>query len=235
VSAAIQLRAVCKDYPASLGPVRALADVSLVIPRGEMCAVTGPSGSGKTTLLTIIGALDRVTSGRVTVDGRELTAMSSHGLARFRIERVGFVFQNCNLIPVLTAAENIALPLGVRGVARRERQRRVLGLLELLGLREVAHRRPGELSGGQQQRVGIARALVGDPAFVLADEPTSHLDADTGRSVMAMLRAIHDQRRTTFVFSTHDPAIEALATWRLVLRSGRVLGRRPDCATECVA
>jgi putative ABC transport system ATP-binding protein len=225
----IELAGVSKRYAAAGGPVAALTDVSLWIARGAAVAVVGPSGSGKTTLLAILGGIDRATTGTVRVNGADLTTMSPRLLARFRRAHVGFIFQANNLVDVLSARENIALPLGISGLQGRERRRRVDALIDELGLGAVAGRRPPELSGGQQQRVGIARALVTEPALVLADEPTAHLDAGTAAEVMTTLRALQERRGTTLVFSTHDPAMEALAGQRCALQSGRVVA---GCAPE---
>ena len=219
----VDVRRVSKAYASPAGPVRALAAVSLSVDAGGICAMVGPSGSGKSTLLGLIGGLDRPTSGELWVCGARLDAMPARLRARFRLAHVGFIFQANNLIPILTVAENVALPLSLSPLSIRERRRRVDGLLEELDLRGLAARRPAELSGGQQQRVGIARALVLNPALVLADEPTAHLDVDTGREVMTLLRSLNDRHGTTLIFSTHDPAIEAVATQRCVLRGGRVI------------
>jgi len=219
----VRLSAVSKQYAARATPVRALREVSLHVPRGEICALVGPTGSGKSTLLAIMGGLDRPSSGRVRIDGRELSRLSGRHLASFRLARVGMVFQAHNLIPVLTAAENVALPLALQGVERGDRRRRVDRLLAELSLTEVAKHRPPELSGGQQQRVGIARALVNEPALVLADEPTASLDEKTTHEVLALLRTINTQARTTLVIATHDSTLQLLATHRVCLRAGHVV------------
>ena len=231
----IELDRVSKRYAAVATPVAALTDVSLRIEHGSVVAVVGPSGSGKTTLLGMIGGLDRPTTGSVRVGGAALEGMAPRLLARFRLAHIGFMFQGNNLIDVLTAAENIALPLSLRRVAGPDSRRRVDALVEELGLREVAARRPCELSGGQQQRVSLARALVTEPSIVLADEPTAHLDAQTALEVMRVVRTIHERRGTTLIFSTHDAAVEAVATERCVLRSGRVVAepRTEEIAAPC--
>lgn len=226
----ITVRDLYKTYAAPAGPARALRGVSLTLEAATMCAIVGPSGSGKSTLLGILGGLDCPSAGEVHVGGHALHRMSAAERARFRTARVGFVFQSNNLIPVLTAAENVALPLTLGRLTARERSLRVERLLDEVGLRELARRRPGELSGGQQQRVGIARALVTEPALVLADEPTAHLDSATGVDVMGLLRSINRSRGTAFVFSTHDAAIESIASERVTLRDGAVVppARAPE-------
>lgn len=227
----IVVRDLCKQYPTPRGMVVALGGVSFSLAAGALCAIVGPSGSGKSTLLAMMGGLDVPSSGAVCVGSFAVHRMSSAQRARFRAARVGFVFQSNNLVPVLTAAENVALPLTLRRLSARDRSLRVDALLDDLGLRDVAHHRPGELSGGQQQRVGLARALVTAPALVLADEPTAHLDSRTGREVMDVLRRMNRVRGTTFVFSTHDPAMDAIADERLALRDGviaRALQRRHE-------
>ncbi len=216
----IAVRDVHKSYATAAGLVRALRGVSFALDAGTVCSVVGPSGSGKSTLLGLIGGLDAPSAGEVQVAGHRLHAMSPPERARFRATRVGFVFQSNNLIPVLTAAENVALPLTLQRLSARERSVRVEAILDELGIRAVARQRPGELSGGQQQRVGIARALVTAPVLVLADEPTAHLDSVTALEVMSLLRTINRTRRTTFVFSTHDPAVDAIADRRIGLRDG---------------
>jgi putative ABC transport system ATP-binding protein len=219
----IAVRNVHKSYGAPAGLVRVLRGVSLTVEQRALCAIVGPSGSGKSTFLAIVGGLDAPSAGEVYVGGHALHRMSPGERARFRAAHIGFVFQSNNLIPVLTAAENVALPLSLRRLTARERSLRVERLLDEVGLRKEAGRRPAELSGGQQQRVGIARALVTGPALVLADEPTAHLDSQTGLEVMALLRTINATRGTAFVFSTHDPAIESIADARIVLRDGIVV------------
>ncbi len=226
MNAATDVRGLRKDFATATGRLAAITGMTFTVRRGAICAVVGPSGSGKTTLLTILAGLDAATAGEVWVDGYALHRMTVAQRTAFRIARVGLVFQANNLLPVLTAAENVALPLVARGVACRERTRRVEALLDRLDLRTVARHRPGELSGGQQQRVGIARALIVDPAIVLADEPTAHLDSNTGREVLHLFTAANRERGTTFIFSTHDPAIEALAGERLAIRDGATVSLR---------
>jgi putative ABC transport system ATP-binding protein len=220
---AIAVRDLHKQYPTPRGAVRALRGISFALAEGALCAIVGPSGSGKSTLLGLVGGLDSPTSGEIHVGAFALHRMSPAQRTRFRAARIGLVFQSNNLVAVLTAAENVALPLTLLRLSARERSCKVDALLEELGLREIAHQRPGELSGGQQQRVGIARALVTAPALVLADEPTAHLDSRTGREVMDVIRSTNRLRGTTFVFSTHDPAMDSIADERVVLRDGVIV------------
>ena len=191
---------------------------------GEMVAVVGRSGSGKTTLLNLLGGLDRPDAGTVHVDGTEVTALDDAGLSRLRRDRVSYVFQTFGLVPALTAAENVGVPLRLRRTPVAEREERVELLLDLVGLREHAQQRPGELSGGQQQRVAIARALAGSPRLLVADEPTGQLDAETGLAVMALLRAVVESEGVTAVVATHDPVMMSLADRVLRIADGRLEG-----------
>jgi len=202
--------------------VKALRGVSLEIARGEFLCIAGPSGSGKTTLLNLIGCLDKPTSGRILIEGQDVSELSPKELAWVRRRRLGFVFQTFNLVPVLTAYENIELPLLLVGVGASERRRRVYALLEALGISELAHHRPDEMSGGQQQRVSIARALITEPALVLADEPTANLDSETGKAIIELMHELNRTRGTTFVFSTHDPKVMERASRLVHIRDGRI-------------
>ena len=205
-------------------PVRALDGVSMTISTAEFMAVAGPSGSGKTTLLNIIGGLDKPTSGRVTVDGEDLSRMGRNELAEFRLRHLGFVFQAFNLIPVLTAEENAEFNLLLQGVPTEERRRRVRAELGDLGIdSELARRRPNELSGGQQQRVAVARALVSRPRLILADEPTANLDSVTGVRLLDKMRDLNQRTGITFLFSTHDPLVMERAQRLVRLRDGRIV------------
>jgi putative ABC transport system ATP-binding protein len=206
----------------SFGSVHALRDVSFEVEPGTMVAVVGRSGSGKTTLLNVVGGLDRPDSGTVTVDGVEVTAQDEDGLSRLRREKVSYVFQTFGLIPVLSAAENVGVPLRLARTEQKERDRRVSLLLDLVGLAEHARQRPGELSGGQQQRVAIARALAASPRLLIADEPTGQLDAETGLAVMALLRGVVESEGVTVLVSTHDPVMMALADRVLRIADGQV-------------
>ncbi len=202
--------------------VEALRGLSLEVMEGDFLALVGPSGSGKTTLLNLIGALDRPTSGELTVLGEDLTQMSKGERARLRLGSLGFVFQAYNLVPVLTAAENVEFVLELQGVAAGVRRARALEVLEELGLGDLADRRPNELSGGQQQRVAVARAVAARPKLVLADEPTANLDSENAEQLMGMMRRLHESHGVTFVFSTHDPRVVAHATRVVTLVDGRV-------------
>ncbi|QKW29850.1 ABC transporter ATP-binding protein [Streptomyces seoulensis] len=219
----VRVENVHKSYGQGAGAVHALRGVSFEVPRGELVALKGRSGSGKTTLLNIVGGLDEPDRGRVEVDGDDLSELGEDGLLALRRDRVGFVFQSFGLIPILTAAENVGVPLRMRRAAAREREERVELLLSLVGLGDHAGQRPGELSGGQQQRVAIARALANDPALLIADEPTGQLDAETGLAVMELLRAVVHSRRVTALVATHDPTLLGLADRVLELRDGEIV------------
>jgi len=202
--AIVSVVSVAKEYRLGRTIVPALRGITLEVAAGEFVALCGPSGSGKTTLLNIMGCLDRPTAGRVSVMNEEVLALSDARLSDLRNRQIGFVFQTFNLIPVLTASENVEYPLLIQGVERRERQRRVSMILEEVGLRDHARHRPDELSGGQRQRVAIARALVTTPQVILADEPTANLNSETGRSILELMKQANREHGATFVFSTHD-------------------------------
>lgn len=211
-----------RRYPMGKVTIDALRGVNAQVERGEFLCIAGPSGSGKTTLLNLIGCLDQPTSGSVLVEGQGTAALSRHDLALLRRRRIGFVFQTFNLIPVLSAYENVEYPLILKGLPAPERQRRVMQALEAVGLDGYAPHRPDELSGGQQQRVSIARALIGDPALVLADEPTANLDSETGEAILGIMRTLNRQQRTTFVFSSHDPKVIHQASRVIWLKDGQI-------------
>ncbi|WP_217165855.1 ABC transporter ATP-binding protein [Streptomyces sp. AC512_CC834] len=219
----VRVEDVRKSYGRDTAAVHALRGVSLEVPRGELVALKGRSGSGKTTLLNIVGGLDVPDAGRVEVDGRNLAELDEDGLLALRRDRVGFVFQSFGLIPILTAAENVGVPMRLRRAAPREREERVELLLSLVGLADHAAQRPGELSGGQQQRVAIARALANDPALLIADEPTGQLDAETGHAVMELLRAVVRSEQVTALVATHDATLLDLADRVLELRDGEIV------------
>jgi putative ABC transport system ATP-binding protein len=206
-NAAVRTDEVWKIFEQEAEEVQAVRGVSLTIERGEFTAMAGPSGSGKTTLLNLIGGLTRATRGQVHVAGKELTAMSNRQLARVRLDQIGFIFQAYNLLPVLTAAENAEFPLLLQGVDMSERRKRVHTLFERTGLAGLEDRRPGKLSGGQQQRVAVIRAVVGEPALVLADEPTANLDSEASNQLLDMMEELNRELGTTFVFATHDPRV----------------------------
>jgi len=215
-------RSVTRTYRQGAVQVPALRGVDLDVSRGEFLALCGPSGSGKTTLLNLLGALDRPTSGEVAIEGRELSGMSRRELSDLRRDRIGFVFQAYNLMPVLTAYENAEMVLWVQGVADAERRRRVCAVLAEVGLVGLEDRRPFELSGGQQQRVAIARAIVSNPALVLADEPTANVDSETAATLLDLMEALNRDRGVTFVFSTHDPQVMERAKRIVRLTDGTV-------------
>jgi putative ABC transport system ATP-binding protein len=202
--------------------VEALRGVDLALARGEFVALVGPSGSGKSTVLDLIGGLDRPTSGQVWINGTELSASDERALTRHRRQHVGFVFQTFNLLPRLTADENVALPLMFSGVPEAQRGARARALLERVGLGQRMAHRPTQLSGGEQQRVAIARALVGRPALLLADEPTGNLDTVTGAEIMALLQELNQERELTLLVVTHDPEVAAFADRIVRLRDGRI-------------
>ncbi|GGX17045.1 ABC transporter ATP-binding protein [Streptomyces lomondensis] len=226
---AVRLDSVTRTY----GPVTALHDVSLAFPQGTFTAVMGPSGSGKSTLLQCAAGLDRPTSGSVTVGGTELTGLSERRLTLLRRERVGFVFQAFNLLPALTAEQNVALPLRLAG--RRVPKARVRQALAQVGLAERARHRPGELSGEQQQRVALARALITRPDVLFGDEPTGALDTRTGREVLGLLRGMVDREGQTVVMVTHDPVAAAYADRVLFLVDGRVNGELTGAGADTIA
>lgn len=207
---------VTKEYLMGRTVIHALRGVSLEIARGEFLCIAGPSGSGKTTFLNLIGCLDKPTSGRIELEGHDLSKLSPKELAQIRRRRLGFVFQTFNLVPVLTAYENVELSLLLTGVGSAERKRRVHALLDVLGIGELATHRPDELSGGQQQRVSIARALI------LADEPTANLDSETGKAITELMHRLNREQGTTFVFSTHDPKVMERASRLVHLRDGLI-------------
>ncbi|MFG3223744.1 ABC transporter ATP-binding protein [Kitasatospora sp. NPDC048194] len=203
--------------------VHALRGVSFSIERGELTALKGRSGSGKTTLLNLVGGLDDPTAGAIALDGIDLSGLDEDGRLALRRERLGFVFQSFGLIPMLTAAENVGIPMRLRKVPAAEREERAHTLLALVGLADHANQRPGELSGGQQQRVAIARALANDPGLIIADEPTGQLDSETGRSIMELLRAVVRSEGVTVLVATHDPTLMELADRVIELRDGRIV------------
>jgi putative ABC transport system ATP-binding protein len=215
----IELRGVSKTVQSGSQPLTILHPLDYTIASGEFVAIVGPSGSGKSTLLGLLAGLDEPTTGRIVIDGTDITTLTEDRLAKLRGEKIGFVFQFFHLVPSLTAFENIMVPMEIAG--RREAVPRARRLLEEVGLADRGHHYPSQLSGGEQQRVAIARALANDPPIVLADEPTGNLDSTTGRHVLDLLLAVRRTRETTLVLVTHDPALAALADTRLTLRDGR--------------
>ena len=203
----ITLRGVTKVYRQGSVDIHALRGLDLDIEAGEFTAICGPSGSGKTTTLNLIGALDSVTSGQVALEGQELGSLNKKELSALRRDRIGFVFQAYNLMPVLTAYENAEMVLWVQGVDAATRRERVMDLLDQVGLKGLEDRRPSELSGGQQQRVAIARAIASNPAVVLADEPTANVDSETAETLLGLMETLNRDQGVTFLFSTHDPQV----------------------------
>jgi len=214
---------VKKSYHQGEIEVQALRDVSLAIEKGEFTAVAGPSGSGKTTLLNLVGGLDAADAGSIVVDGNAFDQMSQSRLANLRLHKIGFVFQAYNLIPVLSAAENVEFVMLLQGVNSRERQQRAKEILDDVGLADKYNRRPAELSGGQQQRVAVARAIVSNPSIVLADEPTANLDSETGNGLLEMMKKMNAEKKVTFIFSTHDKMVMDCARRLVLLRDGRLV------------
>ena len=232
--AAIELTGARREYKLGNTTVPALREVDVAFGRGEFTAIAGPSGSGKTTLLNVIGCIDKPDAGRLMVDGEDVTDQPLHKLAGLRNRYFGFVFQSFNLIPVLTAFENVEFPLLIGGVARAERNRRVRELLDRVGLGAHARHRPSELSGGQRQRVAIARALVMEPMAVLADEPTANLDSHTGAEILDLMASLNESRGVTFIFSTHDHQIIRKARRVLSMADGVLREDRPGALAVAV-
>jgi putative ABC transport system ATP-binding protein len=221
--AQVRLDDVGKDYGNGKLETVALTDVSFAVEAGEFLSIAGPSGSGKTTLLNLIGCLDRPSAGRIFLEGEEVTAAPKERLADIRRSRIGFVFQAFNLIPVLSARENVELPLILAGMADRKRRRATVDdLLATVGLADLMERRPAQLSGGQQQRVAVARALVKKPALVLADEPTANLDSKNGEAILTLMRELNQKLGTTFIFSTHDRMVMDFARRLIQIHDGRI-------------
>jgi putative ABC transport system ATP-binding protein len=219
----IELENVVKTYQIGEVKTNALDGVSLSIAEGEFTALVGPSGSGKTTMLQLMGCLDKPNSGVVKIDGQDVTRLKANPRADLRREKIGFIFQFFALIPVLTAYENVELPLLLNNVKAKERQERVMGLLEAVGLADRAGHRPDQMSGGEQQRVAIARALASDPLLVLADEPTANLDTANGAQAMEIMQRLNQETGTAFIFATHDPRVMSYARRVIELQDGRVI------------
>ncbi|NKB98412.1 MAG: ATP-binding cassette domain-containing protein [Pseudomonadales bacterium] len=218
----VQCDQVTRTYQQELVPVHALRGVDFKVHSGEFVSLSGPSGSGKSTLLNVIGGLDRPDSGEVTIDGVGLSGLSEAKLTELRLMKIGFVFQAYNLIPVLSAHENVEFILQLQGVTAGERRDRAAHALESLGLADMQHRQPGELSGGQQQRVAIARAIVTNPVLLLADEPTANLDSQTTEELLALLQSLNEKEKMTIVTATHDPMVMGYTTRQVHLRDGSI-------------
>jgi putative ABC transport system ATP-binding protein len=218
----IEFQSVCRTFVVGGRPVHALRDVDLSIPAGEYVSIMGPSGSGKSTMLNLLGCLDRPTSGSYRLDGRETAHLSEGELSRIRRYKIGFVFQTFHLVPRLTAAENVELPMIFAEVEPAERRTRITGALEAVGLAPRAHHRPDQLSGGERQRVAIARAVVMEPAILLADEPTGNLDSTSGKEIVELIEAMNARGLTVLVV-THDPNVGGRARRRIRLIDGKVV------------
>jgi putative ABC transport system ATP-binding protein len=219
----VELESVTKEYRNGAATVHALLDVTLALPARELTVVHGRSGSGKTTLLNMIGGLDRPSAGRVTVDGVQVSSLPEEALVDYRRETVGFVFQSFGLIPILTAAENVEIPLRLCRLEPTDRAERVHDLLRLVDLSDRANHRPQELSGGEQQRVAIARALANEPRLLIADEPTAQLDSQRGRTIMTVMRKLVDERGVSVIVATHDPLLIGMGEEVVQLRDGAVV------------
>lgn len=219
----IQIQQLCKTYNQDTDfPVHAVDHLDLTIVQGEFVAVIGPSGSGKTTLLNMLGGIDDVTSGKVSIDNNELTEMNEKQLIEFRRDHIGFIFQDYSLLPVLTALENVEFVMQLQGHAEAECKRRAQQLLKRVGLEDQQHKRPAQLSGGQQQRVAVARALAPRPRFIMADEPTANLDAKSTAELLDIMEALNQEENTTFIFSTHDSRVFERAKRIIVFEDGQL-------------
>ena len=222
----VECTSVSRTYQDDAVPVHALRGVDFTLRAGEFVSLAGPSGSGKSTLLHVIGGLDRPDEGTITVDGEDVTALGDSELADLRLRKIGFVFQAYNLIPVLSARENVEFIMQLQGVDAAERGERALGTLDSLGMRDLADRRPGEMSGGQQQRVAIARAIVTNPALLLADEPSANLDTGTTGELLELLKRLNKERGVTILTATHDPMVMGYATRQVHLRDGEIVANK---------
>ena len=221
--ALIETKDIKKDYLLGETVVHALRGVNLTIDRGEFVAIWGPSGSGKTTLLNLIGTIDEPSSGQLFIEDQEVALLSDNRRTELRNGSIGFIFQGFNLIPVLSAVENVMLPLQIKGASFSEARDRALSRLDEVGLSDFVRHRPDKMSGGQQQRVAIARALVANPSLVIADEPTANLDSDTSRSIIGLMRSLNEKEKTTFIFSTHDQRVLDRVERLVRLEDGMIL------------
>ena len=219
----IEMTDIKKDYFLGETVVHALRGVDLKIDKGEFVAIWGPSGSGKTTLLNLIGAIDEPSSGQLFIEGREISRLSDNKRTELRSRSIGFIFQGFNLIPVLSALENVMLPLEITGTTLSGAREKALWRLDEVGLSDFSHHRPDKLSGGQRQRVAIARALVSEPSLIIADEPTANLDSETSRKIIGLMRDLNEKEGTTFIFSTHDQRLLDHVERLVRLEDGRIL------------
>jgi putative ABC transport system ATP-binding protein len=219
----IEIKDLVKTYDSKAVPVKAIDGITLSFKEGEFTAVVGPSGSGKTTLLNIVGGLDEPTAGSVFINGQNIGELTSSQLINYRLHHIGFVFQAYNLIPVLTAQENVEFIMELQGKTKSEREQRAQELLEAVGLGDRLNTRPGELSGGQQQRVAVARSLASKPTFILADEPTANLDSATAENLLDIMGNLNKEAGITFIFSTHDPRVMNKARRIVTIQDGKVV------------
>lgn len=223
MSIVVETKHLCRYFGQGVTLVKALSDANIIIEKGEFTAIIGPSGSGKSTLLHLIGGLDTPTSGEVWLDNKDISKISGAALSDFRRDHIGFIFQAYNLIPVLSAKENIEYIMLLQGISNQERSQRVEAIMRAVGLEGKANRRPAQLSGGQQQRVAVARAMVSRPSLILADEPTANLDSNTGYALLDMMKVLNENENMTFVFSTHDSMIMERAKRIIHLKDGCVV------------
>lgn len=219
----VKVESVIKNYLLGKVVVPALKDISIAVEKGEFLAIAGPSGSGKTTLLNIIGCIEKPNSGKILIDDIDVAGRSSNELAEIRARKIGFIFQNFNLLPVLTALENIEYPLLSQKISPEKIKERTIAALEKVGLAQFGEHKPMELSGGQRQRVAIARAIAAEPAIILADEPTANLDHKTGQEILSLMKKINQEQGTTFIFATHDQKIMEMAGRLIKLWDGEVV------------
>ena len=224
----LETRNLSREYRSGGETVHALCDVSFQAHQGDFTVINGPSGSGKTTFLNMISLIDRPTQGDVLLEGASTLSLNDSRLANLRKSKIGLVFQTFNLIPVLSAAENVEYPLLLQSLSRQERRERIRAMLDEVGLLDLASRRPNELSGGHRQRVAIARALIIQPKMVLADEPTANLDSETGRRVMELMRRLNEEHCVVFIVVTHDPAVSAYARREIRILDGRMQEESAD-------
>ena len=220
--ALVQIQNVTKIFKEDSQPIYALSSVSIAIEEGEFTAITGPSGSGKTTLLNLTGCLDRTTEGSIALDGEEITKLPQERLSQLRLKKIGFIFQDYNLIPAFTAIENIEYVLWLQGISAFERRKRALEICERFGIQNLIHRRPFQMSRGQQQRTAVARAIVHKPKIVLGDELTANLDHKTSAGLMEFLKELNQKERITFLYATHDPEIMKQANRTISLKDGKL-------------
>ncbi|MDR1864371.1 MAG: ABC transporter ATP-binding protein [Bacteroidales bacterium] len=222
----IETKDLYKIYRDQASEVHAVDGVSLNVSEGEFTAIVGPSGSGKTTLLNLLGGLDTATSGSLHIDGKDISCLSPKALVDFRLHHIGFIFQSYNLIPVLTAKENVSFIMELQGRHKDDVERRTAEMLAAVGLGDRMDSRPAKLSGGQQQRVAVARALASKPKFILADEPTANLDSKSAENLLDIMMKLNEQEKITFIFSTHDPRIMAKAKRIITLEDGKIVDRK---------